>query len=71
MVCFPLRILASAPSGRFLNFLAALAGAFPDSDGATTAALEKYRVEQKVVPSNNPKTNFTSGELMADTSHNF
>jgi hypothetical protein len=49
----------------FPHFLAALAGAFPDSDGATTAALEKYQVEQKIVPSNDPKANFTSGELMA------
>jgi hypothetical protein len=49
----------------FPHFLAALARAFPDSDGAATAALEKYRVEQKIVPSNSPKTNFTSGELMA------
>jgi hypothetical protein len=49
----------------FPHFLAALAGAFPDSDGAATAALEKYRVEQKIVPSNDPKANFTSAELMA------
>jgi hypothetical protein len=49
----------------FPHFLAALAGAFPDSNGAATAALEKYWVEQKIVPSNNPKTNFTSRELMA------
>jgi hypothetical protein len=31
----------------FPHFLAALAGAFPDSNGAAIAALEKYRVEQK------------------------
>jgi hypothetical protein len=49
----------------FPYFLAALAGAFPDSDGAATAALKKYRVEQKIVPRNDPKAKFTSGELMA------
>jgi hypothetical protein len=49
----------------FPHFLAALAGAFPDSDGAAIAALEKYRVEQKIIPSNDPKANFTFGELMA------
>jgi hypothetical protein len=49
----------------FPHFLVALAEAFPDSDRAATAALEKYRVEQKIVPSNDPKAKFTSGELMA------
>jgi hypothetical protein len=53
------------PFKPFPHFLAALAGAFPDSDGAATAALEKYRAEQKIVPRNDPKANFTSGELMA------
>jgi hypothetical protein len=33
----------------FPYFLVALAGAFPDSDGAAAAALEKYREEQKIV----------------------
>jgi hypothetical protein len=45
--------------------LAALAGAFPDSDRATTAALEKYRAKQKIIPCSDPKAKFTSGELMA------
>jgi hypothetical protein len=49
----------------FPHFLAALAGAFPDSEGAATATLEKYRAELKVVPCNDPKAKFTSGELMA------
>jgi hypothetical protein len=49
----------------FPHFLAALAGAFPDSDGAVTTTLEKYRAEQKIVPCNDPKAKFTSGELMA------
>jgi hypothetical protein len=49
----------------FPHFLAALAGAFPDSDGAATAALEKYQAEQKVVPYSDPKAKFTSRELMA------
>jgi hypothetical protein len=49
----------------FPYFLAALEGAFLDSDGAATAALEKYRAEQNIVPRNDPKAKFTSGELMA------
>jgi hypothetical protein len=49
----------------FPHFLAALAGAFPDFDGAATAALEKYRAERKTIPRNDPKANFTSRELMA------
>jgi hypothetical protein len=49
----------------FPHFLPALAGAFPDSDGATTAALEKYRAEQKIVRCNDPKAKFTTRELMA------
>jgi hypothetical protein len=49
----------------FPHFLAALAGAFPDSNGAATAALEKYRAEQKIIPRNDSKAKFTSGELMA------
>jgi hypothetical protein len=49
----------------FPHFLAALVGAFPDSDGAATAALEKYRAEQKIVPCSYPEAKFTSRELMA------
>jgi hypothetical protein len=49
----------------FPHFLAALAGAFPDSDGAAMAALEKYRAEQKIVPCSDPKAKYTSRELMA------
>jgi hypothetical protein len=49
----------------FPHFLVALAGAFPDSDGATIAALEKYRAEQKIIPCDDPKVKFTFGELMA------
>jgi hypothetical protein len=49
----------------FPHFLAALVGAFPDSDGATIAALEKHWVEQKIVPRNDPNAKFTSRELMA------
>jgi hypothetical protein len=62
-------LLLSLPSLCFFklfpHFLATLTGAFPDSNGAATAALEKYRAEQKVVPYSNPEANFTSGELMA------
>jgi hypothetical protein len=49
----------------FPHFLVALAEAFPDSDEAVTATLEKYRVEQEIVHGNNPKAKLTSGELMA------
>jgi hypothetical protein len=49
----------------FPHFLAALAGAFPDSDGAATAALEKYQAEQKIILRKDPKAKFTSRELMA------
>jgi hypothetical protein len=49
----------------FPHSLVALAEAFPYSDGAAAAALEEYRVEQKIVPSNDPKAKLSSGELMA------
>jgi hypothetical protein len=45
--------------------LAALAGAFPDSDKAAIAALEKYRAEQKIIPCGDPKAKLTPEELMA------
>jgi hypothetical protein len=41
------------------------AGAFPDSNGAATAALKKYRTEQKIIPSSDPKAQLSSGELVA------
>jgi hypothetical protein len=41
------------------------AGAFPDSNRAAAAALEEYRTEQKIVPSNDPKAQLSSGELFA------
>jgi hypothetical protein len=47
------------------HFLVALAEAFPDSEGAAIASLEKYRMEQEIVPSSDPKAKLTSGELMA------
>jgi hypothetical protein len=49
----------------FPPFLVVLTEAFPDSDGAATAALEKYRVEQEIVCGNDSKAELTSGELMA------
>jgi hypothetical protein len=39
--------------------------AFPDSNKATAAALEAYRKEQEIVPSSDPETRLSSGELMA------
>jgi hypothetical protein len=47
------------------HFLAALAVAFPDSDTAAIAALEKYRAEQKIIPCSGPEAKFTPEELMA------
>jgi hypothetical protein len=49
----------------FLHLLIALAGAFPDSDETVMAALEKYRVEPKIVRDKDSKAKLTSGELMA------
>jgi hypothetical protein len=49
----------------FPYFLVALAGAFPDSDKAAMAALEKYREEQKIVRDKDSKAELTSGELTA------
>jgi hypothetical protein len=49
----------------FSHFLAALAGAFPHSNEATIAALEKYRAEQKIIPCGDPEDKFTPEELMA------
>jgi hypothetical protein len=48
----------------FPHFLAALVGAFPDSDGAATATLEKYQAKQKIIPCSDPEAKFTSRELM-------
>jgi hypothetical protein len=48
-----------------LHSLIALAGTFPNSDEATTAALEKYWVEQKIVCDKDSKAELTSRELMA------
>jgi hypothetical protein len=49
----------------FPHSLVALAEAFPGSDRAAAAALEEYWVEQKIVPSNDPKAKLSFGELMA------
>jgi hypothetical protein len=49
----------------FPLLLVALAEAFPDSDGAAVAALEKYQVEQKIVCSKDSKAELSSEEVMA------
>jgi hypothetical protein len=49
----------------FLHLLVALAEVFPDSDRAAMAALEKYRVEQKIISGKDSKAELTFGELMA------
>jgi hypothetical protein len=49
----------------FPHSLMALTEAFPGSNGATVAALEEYRAEQKIVPSSDPKAQLSLGELMA------
>jgi hypothetical protein len=45
--------------------LTALAGAFPDSDKSAAAALKEFRTEQGIIPSNDPKAELSSGELIA------
>jgi hypothetical protein len=45
--------------------LAALAGAFPDSDECAAAALKEFRAEQGIIPSSDPKAELSSGELVA------
>jgi hypothetical protein len=49
----------------FPLLLVALAGAFPDSDGAATVALEECRAKQKIVRNKDSKAKLSSGELMA------
>jgi hypothetical protein len=49
----------------FPHSLIAPAEAFLDSDRAAAAALKEYRIEQKIVPSSDPKAQLSSGELMA------
>jgi hypothetical protein len=49
----------------FLCLLIALVEAFPNSDRAATAALEEYRVEQKIICGKDSEAELTSGELMA------
>jgi hypothetical protein len=45
--------------------LIGLAGAFPDSNETAAAALREYRLEQKIVPSSDPKAELSSRELVA------
>jgi hypothetical protein len=59
--CFP----ALSLSCRLLTLLIALAGAFPDSNETTAAALKEYRAEQEIVPNSDPKAELSSGELVA------
>jgi hypothetical protein len=63
ILSFPL--LSSCPFAPPPHSLIAFAGAFPDSDESATVALKEYRVEQKIVPSSDPKAELTSGELVA------
>jgi hypothetical protein len=49
--------------------LIAPTGAFLDSSKAATVALEEYRMEQKIVPSSDPKAKLSSGELVALAKH--
>jgi hypothetical protein len=57
--------LGSCPFMMSPHSLTALAGAFPHSDRTAAAALKEYRAEQKIVPSSDPKTELSSGELVA------
>jgi hypothetical protein len=47
--------LSSSPFMPPPHSLTAFAGAFPDSNEATAAALKEYRAEQKIVPSSDPE----------------
>jgi hypothetical protein len=61
----PFLLLSSFPFMLPPHSLIALAGAFPDSNETATTALKEYRVEQKIVPSSDPKAELSSGELVA------
>jgi hypothetical protein len=64
---FPSSLLRSRSFTLFPLSLVALAEAFPDSDGAAAAAMEEYRVEQKIVHNEDPQAELSSRELMALT----
>jgi hypothetical protein len=60
---FPFLFLSSCSFTSPSHSLIAPARAFPDSNRAAAAALEKYRMEQKIIPSSDPKAQLSSGEL--------
>jgi hypothetical protein len=65
MVHFLLCSLAFCSFAPFPLLLVALAEAFPDSDEVAAAAVDEYRVEQKIVHSEDLQAKLSSGELMA------
>jgi hypothetical protein len=64
---FPSSLLCFRSFTPFPLSLVALAEAFLDSDGAAAAAVEEYRVKQKIIRSEDPQAELSSGELMAST----
>jgi hypothetical protein len=62
---FPLPLINSCSVMPPPHSLIAPAGAFPDSNKATAAALEEYRAEQEIIPSSDPTAKLSSGELVA------
>jgi hypothetical protein len=66
---FMVRFLLCSPAfcsfAPFPLLLVAPAEAFPDSDEAAATAVDQYRVEQKIVRSEDPQAKLSSGELMA------
>jgi hypothetical protein len=61
----PFLFLSSCPFKPPPHSLIALAGAFPDSNETAAAVLKEYRLEQKIVPSSDPKAELSLGELVA------
>jgi hypothetical protein len=61
----PFLFLSSCPFMPPPHSLIALAGAFPDSNETAAAALKEYRMEQKIVPSSDPKAELSSVVLVA------
>jgi hypothetical protein len=61
----PFLLLSSCSFMSRPHSLTAPARAFPDSNKAAAAALEEYRMEQKIIPSSDPKAQLSSGELIA------
>jgi hypothetical protein len=65
MVSFLLRSPAFCSFAPFPLLLVAPAEAFPDSDEAAATVVDEYRVDQKIIRSEDPQAKLSSRELMA------